>query len=147
MKGCYMSLKWSILLVIAVLLQSCGSSLFVMDDIMMLERGNTRKDVQTMVKLKPRYGKPLNYKENRYIVEYYRMKIGNRRELGEDSKGRASIENTKNIDIYQDYYFLYNQNDQVIFWGTTDDFKAAEDSTIIQIGASIKKNSSKWDSE
>ncbi len=136
-----MYVKWLLIFGIAVLLSSCGTHLFTMDDIMMLEKGISRKEVQKMVDLEPRLGKKFSNEGKVYSCEMYHLKVSERTEGRFDAKGNYS---TSKIDIYDEYFFLYDSNDRVFYWGFLGELTASDDTIIKGIGTYIKDNLKQW---
>jgi len=120
-----------------------------MDDIMMLDKKVTRDGVNKMVRGDSAIVLPLVYEGQNYTVDAYRMKISAYSDETEASKERYSeyrmagsktkkpyaVYNT--TDIWDYYFFLFNEKNTLVFWGFSREFFNDDDPIISGIGQKI----------
>lgn len=133
-------------MLVAILLSSC-STMFTMNSIMQLNKSATSKDVQKMIDVNVKEQFSVTYLNNDYQVKIYPVKIGvstttsqvNNWDGGVYSTTRTSTQTVQSKNqLSSDYFFLFDRNDTVVFWGFLQEFSKNEDSFIAGIAPLIQ---------
>ncbi len=120
-----------------------------MDTIMQIKKGDLINDVHRMVDLEPQYNFTVLYSGNEYSVRTYRIMVGvkttqeNNQTTSVTSGGvftttNSSIERKNELSL--DYFFLFDRDKKLVFWGFLQEFSKNEDPFVSGIAPMIQEN-------
>ncbi len=143
-----MNKKLLVLMITAVVLPSC-KSMFTMDTIMTLAKGMPVQDVRRMVDVDSKYSFRVTHLGNEYAVEVFPIQIGvkktERNYTTTDTRRTATTiittttqhtQEEKN-ELATDYFFLFDANNKLLYWGFLQEFSKSEDPFVGGISSDI----------
>ncbi len=111
-----------------------------MNKIMHISKKSSQEDVKKMVGVDTTSTLAVSYNGTAYEVESHRIIVGYKWLTKFDDVFKRDSKSYELIDIYSKYFFLYDRNKKVLYWGMFQDFLKSEDAIVEGIGKLLQEN-------
>lgn len=130
----------SILMILISLLGISCSSIIRYDDLISIKKGMNPDDIINLVNESPKEVHKFYLLDKKYMVYSFNMQEGTEETTETSTSNNVTTTTTTTHNVSSPYYFLFEDNINLIFWGWLHEYFRHDDFIINEAGAKIKRN-------